>query len=143
MSAVEQLYEPPSLKRAGSRVIPSGVEILPPEHKAVRLRLPKNATSLDFLRAVYKHPRMPMAVRLEAAGMALPFEHPRLVMITPANSAGSNEQRIIISGGLPRLPGTATLFPHSAPEPFSPPEREPEKPEPVGVGTCTVAADED
>jgi hypothetical protein len=91
-----------------------GVQIDAPEH-SVRLRLPKNATSLDLLRAVYRHPRLPLEVRIEAAGMALPYEHPRLVMIAPA----STEARTIrIVGGLPRLPGTETIMPGDKPPVF-------------------------
>ena len=117
MSMVEQLYPPlPEFKRARTRRIPSGVQIDAPE-RSVRLRLPKNATSLDLLRAVYRHPRLPAEVRIEAAGMALPYEHPRLVMIAPA----STEARTIrIVGGLPRLPGTETIMPGDKP-PVLPP----------------------
>jgi hypothetical protein len=66
----------------------------------------------------------------------LPYEKPRLIAIAPA-STNPGEQRLVITGGLPQLPGTRTIFPHVPPEPYVPP------PEPVKVetevGTCTVS----
>jgi hypothetical protein len=40
--------------------------------------LPPGATSLDLLRAIYRSPSQPLALRIKAAVAALPFEHPRL-----------------------------------------------------------------
>jgi hypothetical protein len=127
MSVIE--LNPPPLRSARVKRIPSGVQIDAPE-RAVRLRLPKNATSLDLLRAIYRHPRMPIPIRMEAAQMALPYEHPRLVMIAPSN-VDPRQLNIAITGGLPRLPGTNTVFPHGAPpeppmpEPSVAPDRSP------------------
>jgi hypothetical protein len=98
---------PPPLRSARVKRIPSGVQVDTPD-KAVRLRLPRNATSLDFLRAVYRHPRMPLETRIECANLALPFEHPKLLAVV-ANHAGQNDVKVIIQGGLPRLPGSTTF----------------------------------
>jgi hypothetical protein len=37
-------------------------------------------TSLDFLKAVYSDPELPLQTRLRAAVAAAPYEHPRLSM---------------------------------------------------------------
>jgi hypothetical protein len=80
--------------------------------------LKKDATSLDLLRAIYKHPRMPLETRIECANLALPYEHPRLIAVMPAGM-NSTERHLIIHGGLPRLPGANTLMPGD-PQPAGP-----------------------
>jgi hypothetical protein len=125
------------LSRARTRRLPSGdLEIATPERR-VRLHLPDNPTALQFLTAVYSHPRMPMHVRLEAATAALPYQSPKLIAVI-ANNSSSGEQVIRIVGGLPKLPGTATQFPAAVPphagDPATPIAHEKE------VGTCTVPA---
>jgi hypothetical protein len=42
------------------------------------IELPEQATSLTFLQAIYRSADYPLKVRLRAAALALPFEHPRL-----------------------------------------------------------------
>ena len=50
-----------------------------PEAKPVdEETLPLEATSLDFMQAVYRDPAQPMSLRMRAAVAALPFEHPKL-----------------------------------------------------------------
>jgi hypothetical protein len=56
----------PPLRTARLRAIPSGAEIATPG-KNVRIRLKKDATSLDLFRAIYKHTKLPLPVRMEAA----------------------------------------------------------------------------
>jgi hypothetical protein len=82
----------------------------------VRLRLPKNCDAKQFLEAVFRHPRMPMELRLEAAGLALPYTVPRLIAMVQ-NNANPNETRLVITGGLPRLPGVNTIMPGDPPAP--------------------------
>jgi hypothetical protein len=48
--------------------------------------LPKGATSLAFLQAVYANPELPLNIRLRAAVSAAPYEQPRLsvaIAVTP------------------------------------------------------------
>ena len=42
---------------------------------------PIGGDSLDYLQSVYRYPAAPQAVRLRAAGLALPFERPKLVAV--------------------------------------------------------------
>jgi hypothetical protein len=53
--------------------------------------------SLDFLRAVYNNVELPLTVRMRAAGMALPFEHPKLAVtavISDQDFAARLDQRL-------------------------------------------------
>jgi hypothetical protein len=138
-SPIAEVLRPiPQLTRAKTRTIPSGIEVSTPTRN-YRLRLPKNCDGLDFLMAVVRNPKIDLDVRIECAVAALPYQKPRLIAMVSGN-VNSNEQRLIISGGLPRLPGTSTIFLHGSPEPYSPPPPlEPVKPvEPIELGTCTA-----
>jgi hypothetical protein len=44
--------------------------------------------SLIFLRAVYCNEGLPLSVRMRAAGMALPFEHPKLMAVAVSGENG-------------------------------------------------------
>jgi len=105
-------FNPPPLKRARVRRLPNTIEVLSSVQSAVRLRLKPNASPLDFLRAVYQCKRLPMELRIEAATAALPFIHPRLIAVV---NGSAGPQQIMISGGLPRLPGCSTVMPFEPP----------------------------
>ena len=45
-------------------------------------------TSLDFLRAVYLNNELPLSVRMRAAGLAIPYELPKLSVV--ANIANAD-----------------------------------------------------
>ena len=49
------------------------------------LELGPNGTSLTLLLAIYRNPTIPLPVRMRAAGMALPHEHPRLMVTAQVN----------------------------------------------------------
>ena len=51
-----------------------------------------NASSLDFLQAVYRCADLPLATRLRAAVAALPFEHPRLSVIANISNANLGDR---------------------------------------------------
>jgi hypothetical protein len=112
MSFAEPLqFVPPPLKRARARRIPSGVEVATDQRK-VRIRLPKNCNALQFLECIFRHSRLSLEVRMEAAALALPFTVPRLLAVVqqPAHSAPS-PTTLRILGGMSRLPGTNTRIP--------------------------------
>jgi hypothetical protein len=90
------------------------------------------ATSLDLLQAVYRNPDVPLSVRMRAAGMAIPYEMPRLSVVAsihdPAGFAERLERAIERSGIRP-------LMIDHAPQP------KPEKPQPGDASGQMVATD--
>jgi hypothetical protein len=51
---------------------------LRPQARPDELELGPEATSLDLLQAVYRNPQLSLHVRMRAASLAIPFEHPKL-----------------------------------------------------------------
>ncbi len=49
------------------------------------------ATSLDFLRQLYRDPAQPIARRVRAAIAALPFGHPKLTVVANVGGHGFAE----------------------------------------------------
>jgi hypothetical protein len=80
------------------------------------------ATSLDLLQAVYRNPDVPLSVRMRAAGMAIPYEFPKLSVVAsvsdPAAFAERLERAIQRSGIRPLMIEHAPQ-PRSAPQPSS------------------------
>lgn len=66
----------------------------------------------QFLEAVYKNPRLPMSVRIDAAKGMLPYEYPRLQQVSQDVTSGA---KVLIEGGLPPLPGTSIIMPGEEP----------------------------
>lgn len=58
------------------------------------LPLPEGTTSLHFMQAIYRDPRQPMTRRMNAARAALPFEHPKLAVITTNHSFAAEMKTI-------------------------------------------------
>ena len=83
-------------------------EILPPEpdHEYDN---PEISTK-EFLLAIMRDRRLPLAARMEAATKVAVYEHPRLAQTTQDLTAGV---KILIEGGLPNLPGTDIIMPTS------------------------------
>jgi hypothetical protein len=82
-------------------------EILGPEPHAYDN---KDLSPKEFLHAVYRDVRMPMATRIDAAKAAAVYEHPRLAQVNQDITGGL---KITIEGGLPTLPGTNIIMPGS------------------------------
>jgi hypothetical protein len=140
-SPIAEVLRPiPQLTRAKTRAIPSGYEISTPT-KNYRLRLPKNCDGLDFLMAVVKNPKIDLDVRIECAVAALPYQKPRLVAFVQQGNTNPNEMRLVIQGGLPKLPGSNTIMPGDPPAPPRRAEVKPEaQPDATEIGTCTADA---
>ena len=69
----------------------SGLFNLPaidPVGREDELALRPDATSLEFLQAIYRDPNQPDTKRLRAAIAALPFEHPKLSVTAVLDSEG-------------------------------------------------------
>jgi hypothetical protein len=127
---------PPTLRTARAKRIPTGMQIDTPQRN-IRLRLPLSCTALQFLQKVYTHPRIPMETRIECAIAAMPYQTPKLLAVV-TNSSNPGEQVLRIVGGLPKLPGTDTVFPGDPPAPArSTPSLKITREE--EVGTCTIS----
>jgi hypothetical protein len=83
---------------------PPKVEILGPEHEYDDSEL----TPKDFLLAVMRDRRVPLAARMDAAAKVAVYEHPRLAQVNQEVTAGLT---LRIEGGLPALPGTDIIMP--------------------------------
>jgi hypothetical protein len=64
----------------------------------------------DFLLAVMRDRRLPLAARIEAATKVSVYEHPRLAQVNQDMTIGAT---IRIEGGLPALPGTNIIMPEA------------------------------
>jgi hypothetical protein len=78
-------------------------EMLAPDEVALAL----DASSLDFLRTVYRDPAQPLSVRMRAAIAALAFEHPKLSVNANINSgfASRLEAMMVERGQHPVIDG--------------------------------------
>jgi hypothetical protein len=78
-----------------------------PRDAEVEVEAPADATSLDFLQAIYRSSALPLATRMRAAVAALPFEHPKLAVTAQIDVDGDFaerlEQAILRSGLAPKI----------------------------------------
>src|SRR5262245_59891343 len=83
-------------------------EILGPEqdYKA------PNLSPKEFLLAIMRDQKVPLAARMDAAAKVAVFEHPRLAQVNQDVTSGVT---IRIEGGLPPLPGTNVIMPTLTP----------------------------
>lgn len=65
------------------------------------LAMPAEASSLDFLRAVYRSPSQPMTRRMRAAQIAVEYEHPRLAVtaMVDGRAIGAALERALARSG--------------------------------------------
>jgi hypothetical protein len=64
------------------------------------------ASSLDLLQAVYRNPDVPLSVRMRAAGMAIPYEFPKLSVVASVNDPEGFAERLeraIQRSGVPAI----------------------------------------
>jgi hypothetical protein len=52
------------------------------------------ATSLDLLQAVYRNRDVPLSVRMRAAGMAIPYEFPKLSVVASVSDSSAFAERL-------------------------------------------------
>jgi hypothetical protein len=87
------------VESGGSEMIQSIASVMDriEAEQATVISIGPNATSLDLLQAVYRNPSIPLPVRIRCAGLALPHEHPRLMVqaqLTEDDFATILERRI-------------------------------------------------
>jgi hypothetical protein len=116
------------------------LRVLMPDDKfnvytVIDLPIPDDCTPLEFLMGVMRHKPLPAIMRLDAAKNAAYYVHPRMMAVRVDEGGGKVE--LDIQGGLPPLPGTATIMPHG-PAPAEPQRkgqwRKKKKPKPHGHG---------
>jgi hypothetical protein len=81
------------------------------------------ATSLDLLQAVYRNPDVPLSVRMRAAGMAIPYEFPKLSVVASVSDPDRFAERLeraIQRSGVRPLTIEHAPQPKPAPQPTSP-----------------------
>jgi hypothetical protein len=78
------------------------------------------ATSLDLLQAVYRNPDVPLSVRMRAAGMAIPYEFPKLSVVASVNDPAAFAERLEAairrSGINPRVIEHRPAIEHQSPQ---------------------------
>jgi hypothetical protein len=58
------------------------------------IEIKQEATSLDLLQAVYRSPNVPLSVRIKCAGLAIPYEFPRLSVVASVNDPEAFAERL-------------------------------------------------
>src|ERR1700730_19242279 len=59
--------------------------LLEDEPRPSEIEIPPDGISLDLLRAVYRSSSIPLSVRIRAAGLAIPYETPKLMVSAQIN----------------------------------------------------------
>ena len=96
------------------------MEYKPIDKSAVdEIEIKQEATSLDLLQAVYRNPDVPLSVRMRAAGMAIPYEFPKLSVVASVNDPAAFAERL--ERAIQRS-GVRPLMIEHAPQPKPAPE---------------------
>jgi hypothetical protein len=92
------------------------------EPEANEIELAADASSLDFLQAVYRNAQQPMQRRMRAAIEALPFERPKLAVVQNLYSFADQMREVartryaggnVIDAPRPAIPKTPATEPQS------------------------------
>jgi hypothetical protein len=65
-----------------------------PRVEVDEIEIKPEATSLDLLQAVYRNPDVPLPVRMRAAGMAIPYEYPKLSVVASISDPAAFAERL-------------------------------------------------
>jgi hypothetical protein len=110
------------------------MEILAPRTRAtkVKLGLPQGeSTPVSFMQSIWEHDGLDIELRFRAAQAAMGYVHAKLHLLLPPNPP--ERLSVVISGGLPPMPGSSTLMPSKLPSPRTLVDRELEQPAPAGA----------
>ncbi len=93
------------------------------EPEVEEIELPADASSLDFLQAVYRNGQQPMQRRMRAAIEALPFERPKLAVVQNVYSFAAQMKEVARASGKSNVLDAPKALPQPADGRVTNPER--------------------